>query len=1252
MTHTNRKVIAETKKQHIRQNNALNKPVSLTLTLLHTIQTSSKANPKQKQLLYIQLRHQLTRLQEALQHASSHTLTLTEPERTDLMRLNSVLTYSGRSTIENDKALLSEMYTSVKVLHALTVLAIRHDVWQHLPSESRAVNPDENTLRDCLDAVNLLDHYFTLDVADHLQCAGYAERVLQNDTLAGLFQNTSLTPTNNNTPPGGLSYIDVFHYIKTMYVRTYEQEVAAIFKGSIMGTISPGRISALPVPETLSKPTEKQLDVLLPALRPDTPLSQLRVKDKWLVLLGVIYKLDYKPELLLLLISTGPAGTALDKQMEPLKKSPVFPALSGLLKIIRSQMESDDKAGDRWKLAEKRLGEIVEIVTAYEQNPEIQSLAPEEKAQRDAEVSNRLQDFSKEVSEKCSVGVDMNLWGLKREIASILTGKELSKEEVLVNRVVIWAVETRVIEVLKTILPSGYEDDVHHVNRAVIGILTKMNIPKTELAALKDPYKVAFKKRIKNATDAIHKEFTKPLALLKHLDEMLATSRGMRDMSLEWALKTLETAGLISVTHEEWTPASKELYCLVKECMAQFTWEELVTLVTTKRSTDESDSLTLVEHLHKSLTENGYTHGLLGIAAQLGKAEAFEGLYKRLPKTPEQEDVYGYTLLDYAALGGHPAIIETVWNISLKSASPKDFGNQAQGKKANGSLRQIPNLIALAAESGNAKGLQCILEKLDTYFNDFPGMVLSLLEETDNEGQTTLMRGVMSRQKEVVILLLETLGQQVTYNLPDDTSITEIFDTTTLRTTKYVNAVNGFGQTALHLATERGLPHIAYPLLENGANVNAVIASSGFSALHIAMMKGYADMVACLIEQPSIDLLVKDNDNMYPIHYATTRECITLFVDAALNTPLSEDELCKVLERAINSKKLKASKLKKICIRVILSKGLSNYINVMVPIKAMESGILADADIKEICEYAYRMKKPPIVTDIFRAAIKSNKLDAVYIKKLLDITFGNLPDASNVLLDEYDLSLIEEDLSSILIAAIQSTLLDRSDIRGVCLKMAFETLTGYNLAGVLAAAFESNVLDAADIKMMCLVVLGEALPKETPKDELTATIKTKKPAISVLQAAEAIFQALKGQRLEPPDIKELCLKTWAALTEKMVLRAGLIMVIKTTKLNAQDIIETCLETAARVLAKEDLDLVLAVTGESKKLETSDIKECCSKAFERLTGYALSQVLLLIIRANPAMEVSTKKWIGEEAQKMLKDDDLRLVLDQLGNIGNK
>ncbi len=121
-----------------------------------------------------------------------------------------------------------------------------------------------------------------------------------------------------------------------------------------------------------------------------------------------------------------------------------------------------------------------------------------------------------------------------------------------------------------------------------------------------------------------------------------------------------------------------------------------------------------------------------------------------------------------------------------------------------------------------------------------------------------------------------------------------------------VNAINEYGQTALHWAADKGFTDIVQLLLENGANANAV----GFchqTPLHDAARRGYIDIARLLLENnANIDAV--DNCENTPLAWAekdSQIETMQFLLDHGTNI----DVVNTVLGEAARNNHIEAVKL-------------------------------------------------------------------------------------------------------------------------------------------------------------------------------------------------------------------------------------------------------------------------------------------------------------------------------------------------------
>ncbi|XP_011860743.1 PREDICTED: ankyrin repeat domain-containing protein 27-like isoform X2 [Vollenhovia emeryi] len=84
-----------------------------------------------------------------------------------------------------------------------------------------------------------------------------------------------------------------------------------------------------------------------------------------------------------------------------------------------------------------------------------------------------------------------------------------------------------------------------------------------------------------------------------------------------------------------------------------------------------------------------------------------------------------------------------------------------------------------------------------------------------------------------------------------------------------INACNGLGETALHVASATGRTKMVQLLLDAGANVNVVTKLEGRTPLHLACLNDRVDAAKLLLNCATCDVDVKDRDGDTPLHLAT-----------------------------------------------------------------------------------------------------------------------------------------------------------------------------------------------------------------------------------------------------------------------------------------------------------------------------------------------------------------------------------------------
>ncbi|XP_024883475.1 ankyrin repeat domain-containing protein 27-like isoform X1 [Temnothorax curvispinosus] len=84
-----------------------------------------------------------------------------------------------------------------------------------------------------------------------------------------------------------------------------------------------------------------------------------------------------------------------------------------------------------------------------------------------------------------------------------------------------------------------------------------------------------------------------------------------------------------------------------------------------------------------------------------------------------------------------------------------------------------------------------------------------------------------------------------------------------------INACNGLGETALHVASATGRTRMVQLLLDAGANVNVTTRPEGRTPLHLACLNDRVDAAKLLLNCATCDVDAKDHNGDTPLHLAT-----------------------------------------------------------------------------------------------------------------------------------------------------------------------------------------------------------------------------------------------------------------------------------------------------------------------------------------------------------------------------------------------
>merc|ERR1711971_753168 len=176
----------------------------------------------------------------------------------------------------------------------------------------------------------------------------------------------------------------------------------------------------------------------------------------------------------------------------------------------------------------------------------------------------------------------------------------------------------------------------------------------------------------------------------------------------------------------------------------------------------------------------------------------------------------GITCLMAAVAKSHVEIVSLLLEHHEIAVNEKDESNQAAIHLAcgMGNMRIIRMLLGKGADS-NSRGL---------------------------DGRTCLIIAVGSDHQDVVYLLLEQPGVDI-------------------------DAMDDFGQRALHYASFFYDLTIFQKLLDAGADVNSKGAGNG-TCLAVAVTRNHEDLVTLLVAQPDIDIDAKCGNNITAMYYA------------------------------------------------------------------------------------------------------------------------------------------------------------------------------------------------------------------------------------------------------------------------------------------------------------------------------------------------------------------------------------------------
>ncbi len=921
-----------------------------------------------------------------------------------------------------------------------------------------------------------------------------------------------------------------------------EARLHTMFQNLVTAPFTPMDSHALnPVP-TAAEFTLKAaqlLTLLFETMCPGLAERSLPISDRWLALMAAAKGIKISPRIFDSVRATGPIGTALDTRLTNLQNEAVKTAFGDLLRSIRTRqtvVQGIEK--QRWEAAEQRVGMAVEPLLGK----------PDIRPDQAAACCALIDHWTGTVGGTCSVGVDLQLIDFQDELATIFGGVNQST---LNTKVASWVV-ARVSELLreKCALPELLSLDVHHVNLAIRLILAHMKV--SDSHDFSDPYAAGMWEIITSQKDTIAQGFLEVYLLL----DTLHCSSGL-------SLEALEDGGVIE------TRDTHALDLMAWRRLAESCMKEL----------DFADFKSMEIKMHELDGKLG-CHGRLGIAARLGKADYFYAILGGNSIDPESvftRDEFNCTLMDYAALGGNVAILDSC----MSGVSEPDWDTLF----ADSPLPQ--NTLALAAESGNA----AMVARVAGLVGDV--WTTRLMMARDEQGFDPLMWGVMSENVAVVrkvMAMLETRGVRL----------------------ETVNERNWHGQTPLILAIESGSSEITGLLLAEGADPNARVSGSddGISPLELAMSKGNSDVVRVLLTHEGITL----HESL--IHDAANGACLVLLLDVAFGR-LEGDDLASVFNMAIRSGKLIGVNYMGLC-RMAISKKLTGRDLAFVLDTAIESGKRTGVNYMGLCRMAINKKLTGYDLDyILNTAIESGNLTGANYRGLCrmaiskKLTGYDLASVFNMAIRSGKLTvdqcmalcvlasknLTERELDYVLNTAIRSGKLNEANYMALCHMAISEKLTGCDLASVFNMAIRSSKLTGEECMELCHMAISEKLTGDALASVLSTAIRSRK---------------LTGD----DDCMALCHIAKEKLTGD-ALASVLSTAIQSGKLTGDDDCMALCHIAKEKLTGDALASVLTTAIQSRKLTgDDDCMALCHIAKEKLTGDALASVLNMAILDGP------------------------------------
>jgi|GEM_PF-1380780 len=533
--------------------------------------------------------------------------------------------------------------------------------------------------------------------------------------------------------------------------------------------------------------------------------GRVSLPDQWMAVASRLLGVRVTASLLDMVLPAPALSEAEISQALDAMPEGVRTAMRGFLSEVTARVAGTDGAErTRWEAAHSRLHEAVTLLDQARQTNQLTG--------KETKIANVISTWRQAFQGTCSVGVDLRAMDCCGELRANIEGSEWTRQhqdDAQVRTMLQPVIIGRLQEMLcHTGIPVDYRTDVHHINLVMRLMYGGENRPIPE--PLKDPFVPAYRATIESNARTIQRGFADPIWVLSaYGDNCIASNTPIPT----WGDLPAKVPGIgigpsLIINSEEKTK-------LLEAVFKQLSFEELRDLL----------QRTAITGLHLELGG----HGLLGIAARVGRKDVVDCLRSSLGRSggavmPSLDrDGMGYTLMDYAVLGGNTDLATDVWNAS-------DGTRRDSYLTTSAASTTVPSLMGLAGESGRAAMVHCVAAIAGNY-------TAPMITARDSEGNTALMRAAMSGNT-------DTLQAMIDQCVANQVGVSSI-----------LNHANSAGQTALILAIAHGKSaECVQVLLNNGADPNTMVASSGLSALEMVMMDGHLDILKALLEHPDIHI--------------------------------------------------------------------------------------------------------------------------------------------------------------------------------------------------------------------------------------------------------------------------------------------------------------------------------------------------------------------------------------------------------------